>query len=363
MEPAWDGQAEWRIKRSLRDQWRGVADNFAVATLATAMGTLYLVGSVLAVWFDDGDSLASLIVMAIGGCAIGIVGIWVGAMQARAVWRALGRREDRIRLDGTDLWWIRHRPALRAAEPQRVDRSKIAQVRLGDGDGSVVLSTVDGTDHVLTDLGTPAERGALATAIGDRVAPGVAWVQPVLPPKLPRRWRSHPSDDTWLLWRHTTAWRTWGLGVFTYLMTAVVAAPAAMTSGPLRVAAVLFAVSAIGALITRVGYEAQRSHPGWLLQTGRLDAVQVRARNGKRLHTIGRVIALDVAIAPARGAKRYRLTAVLDSEQRYEVLAGRDRHLVEGLATWLANRADVPQTEVPPAGDIGRGLECWRVAD
>ena len=356
MEPAGDDRAEWRIKRSLRDRWRGLAGDLIAATSMTALGLAYVAGILLAIWFDPDDSLASRIAMAFGGFLAGAIGICYGTVRARAAWRTLRRREDRIRLDGTGLWWMRHRPAARAAEPQRVERAQITQVRLGDGDGSVVLSTVDGTDHVLTDLGTPAERGALATAIGNRVAPGVAWVQPVLPPKLPRGWRSHPSDDTWLVWRRTTAWRTWGLGVLTYLMTPVFAAPVPRTSGLLRVAAALFAVSAVGALIVRVGYEANRVSLGWLLRTGRLDAVEVRARTGKHLRVVGRVVALDLAIAPAGGAKPYRLVAVLDREQRREILAGRDRHLVEGLARWLANRADVPLT----LGVVERRHRRWK---
>ena len=82
-------------------------------------------------------------------------GLWLRSSIAQ-----LRPWEDRAWIEGPDLWWIRHHPARPGAEPTRVTVADIRQVRLAD-DARVVVRTVDGTDHPVTDLGTAAERVAL----------------------------------------------------------------------------------------------------------------------------------------------------------------------------------------------------------
>jgi hypothetical protein len=341
------GAAQWQVKRSLRGRWRGVASDVAAATSMIVVGTGYLTGAVLLIYLNRDDTLANLFLVAVGACPGGILMVCYGTVRARAASSTLRRREDRIWFDETGLWWMRRRPARRGAEPRRVDLSHITQVRLGDGDGSVVLSTVDGVDHVLTDLGTAAQRSTLALAIGDHVRPGVARVHPVLPPTLPPGWRITPSDDAWLLWRRITGWRTWGLAALTYFAAAAGAGQVALASGSWRALVQLLVVVGIGALIARVAYEARRTRPGWLVRAGRLDAVRVRARTGRRVGALGRVITLDLAVPPTPGAAPSQLTALLDREQRPRVLTHRNPHLVAGFAEWLADRADLPLARRP----------------
>src|SRR5688500_15487709 len=72
--------------------------------------------------------------------------------------------QRRVWLDDLDLWWRRHHDA----EPTCVERSDVVEV--GAGERTVVVRTVDGVEHTVTDLGTPAERVALATAIRETLA-------------------------------------------------------------------------------------------------------------------------------------------------------------------------------------------------
>lgn len=97
-----------------------------------------------------------------------------GALWLRSRVGQLRPWEDRVWLEGPDLWWIRHHPARLGAEPTRVTVADIRQVRLADDDSRVVVGTVDGTDHAVTDLGTAAERGALVEELSVLVGSGTA---------------------------------------------------------------------------------------------------------------------------------------------------------------------------------------------
>jgi hypothetical protein len=114
-------------------------------------------------------------------------GLWLRSSVAQ-----LRPWEDRVWLEGPDLWWIRHHPARLGAEPIRVTVADIRQVRLADDDSPVVVRTVDGTDHPVTDLGTAAERGALVEGLSALVGSGTTRTSAEHPPRRPLR-RTPPS--------------------------------------------------------------------------------------------------------------------------------------------------------------------------
>ncbi|GAA0951819.1 hypothetical protein [Virgisporangium aurantiacum] len=127
----------------------------------------------------DGGDVAGLITWLVIAPAF----VALGRMMARDAHRELRRVEDRAWLGDRFLCWSRHD----RAEPTCVERSDVVEV--GTLDRAVVVRTVDGVEHTVTDLGTPAERRALATAIGEALAGEV-------PPGLPFRW-TQVGDQLW----------------------------------------------------------------------------------------------------------------------------------------------------------------------
>jgi hypothetical protein len=351
-------EVRWRITRSLRGRrWQVAKD------AAGAAGCLGVALALLAVlpWLvtDDEETVVSRIGMCFGWAVASVIVATSGAVLARRVWEVVHRREDHIGLTDLDLWWQRRRPATAGSEPVHVDRLQIARIGLGEADRTVVVTTADGTDHVVTDLGTPADRATLARTIGARLDHGIGRVHPVTAPVLPPGWRvrSDPSGEESVLWRRTTAWRTWGLAVFTYFAVGIGLGQVTIVPPGLRPLLVVVTIALAAALIGRIWFEATRVSTGWFLRNGRLQAVDVHARTGRMARTRGPVTALELTGPSHNGRSRLRLTAILTQPPHHETMT---HGLVEQLATWLAERADLPRSRTSSATPGARATTTSR---
>ncbi|GAA0900517.1 hypothetical protein GCM10009557_76590 [Virgisporangium ochraceum] len=284
------------------------------------------------------------------GATLAVVG---GALFVSGLRR--GRpHEDRVWADDTDLWWVRHRPRVADAEPARVARRDIVEVRLSADDRAVVVGTSDGADHLVTDLGTLADRTALIAAIGATVAPRTARIDPASPLTLPRRWRglsgvsgarfperSPEAPQGTLIWRrpHLARFPVFGIGSllpFVGSLKLFASAPPAWESAA---ALPLFVTGGV-VMVVFLG-EPIHTCSGWLVGTGRLEVVEIRARSGEVMGEPRRITALD--LRPGRRAGRMRLDAVLADDERRRVMAGPAGRVV-AVAGWLTDRADLPLT-------------------
>ena len=284
------------------------------------MGVFWIVlpSVLLAVVPDrDGGDVAGLV----GWLVIGPAFVALGRMMARDAHRELRRIEDRVWLDDIDLWWSRHHDA----EPTRVERSNVVEV--GAGERTVVVRTVDGVEHTVTDLGTPAERVALATAIRETLAGQV-------PPGLPFRW----ARDGEQLWRRPFPGHRWMV-----LAVSVVSAPVLLSAIVFLILTPLFLLPLMG-LLGLLPWNERAFRPvgtGWRVYPGRVEAVDVETRTGDRTSEGRRVVALGLDRRPRTG--HVRLHALLDDEERVTIMAGwRQRRTITAFARWLADRADVP---------------------
>ena len=300
---------------------------------------------------------------AVAAGAYAVLGLGVavlGGAVVRSAVRELRPPVDRVRLDHRDLWWVRRCPGwpdIDPTGPTRVARSDIVEVRL-DPEDSVVVCTVDGLDHFVTDLGTTAERVALATAIGDAVGPGIARVQPGLPPELPHRWRAQRGgDDTTTVWRRPVRGLRWvalalAVPAFVALLAAALLVFFYLT--PL----VFVPAMALYLLCQGVAWMFHPTGTGWLVGSGRVEAVRVETDDGWETGSGGsrRVVALELR----RRTAYARLDAVFDDADRRKIMSG--TNAVTGFARWLSDRADVPLEEVHAWRSGGSGSRAKAAA-
>ena len=309
--------------------------------------------TVLALVVDSVDSIGDVVGILCGGLvsvagAVGS-GAWTwDSLRASRAW------EDRVWLDDTDLWWHRHHP--REPEPTRVARADIVEVRLGKGDSTLVVRTVDGVDHTVTDLGTAADRIALGTAIGDLVASGVARIHPELPPAPPSGWRTRSEPTGTLVWRRPAPARPWLLGLGVYFGGGLgLAGIVTRVGSRWPFVAYLLVLALIGGVVALVVREVHLTRPGWVARVGRLDAVRVRARKGDAVEAPRRVVALHLR----RRTGYARLDATLEDGRRRRIVAGRSGRIA-GFARWLSDRADLPLAG-NPARVIGMTVASGQV--
>jgi hypothetical protein len=342
MEPASTGPVRWRVKRSLAGRRGDIANELVSGSIMLVYGLAAVGLGVLLIvfmWPPSVGEAAGSLVWALGG----VVLITVCVVSVRAPLRELRRREDRVWLDEADLWWTRHRPAVPGAEPERVSRAEIVRVRLADDDAVVVVDTADGIEHVLTDLGSLADRVALANAIGDRIGPGTARVHPESPPELPHAWETRPGSDSGatLLWRRPNLARPWGVAALGYLWT-VTATAFVSIRAPAGLRIPLFVVVFLGlaGLVRWFVHEIRLTRTGWLARSGRLEAVRIRARTGRQPAGPREVAALELGRGRWPGQRLLR--AVLGAGESTVVTRGWNRRRIDALAAWLAGRADIP---------------------
>jgi hypothetical protein len=331
----------WRIREPLEGRRRKSLDDLKGSLFGFAVSSIWVVLTVLVLVFDAVDGVGDLLAAVGAGSAClalaSMFGVW--AWQAL---RAVRPWEDRVRLDDTDLWWHRHHP--REPEPSRVTRADIVEVRLGKDDDTLVVRTVDGVDHTVTALGTIADRAALGTAIGDRIASGVARIHPESPPAPPSGWVSRSDPDGTLVWRRPSRGRPWLLGLGVYFGGGLTVAGIVTNVGPRWPAvAFLLVLALVGGVVALIVREVHLTRPGWLARVGRLDAVPVMARRGDVVGAPSRVVALRLR----RHAGFARLDATLDDGRRRRVVAGRSAR-IGGFAGWLAERADLRITGPHP---------------
>lgn len=326
----------WRIRQrhtDARGAWAGLG--------LTGFGLACVVGAVL-LWAatpgpDDQDVGGFLFLLCLG---IGFG--WSGAALAWSSRRGLRKRAVRIWLDGRDLRWREHG---RLEDAGRVARSDVAEVGLSLGGYRVEVRTVDGVEHVVTDLGTPSQRLALAMALGNAVEPGDNKVAPLLPPVLPVRWACEPGPrgDVSVLWRRPLPGYRWAV-----LMLALVAAAAVtgfflVAPGALLTPVVLLWFLAVGGLCQWVGSAFRPVYPGLRVRAGELEIVEVEVRKpfGPIAVWPRRVVALGLDRHPRTGW--VRLHALLENEESLTIMRGRRN--VRRFARWLAKRAGIPLYE------------------
>ena len=342
----------WRIKRSLRGRRGHIANELGMAIFMIVISAgmiVLMVGLLVFVPDRDGEDIAA----AICWIVISVPMIVGGVAMAREPYGELRRREDRVWLDENELRWTRHRPRLRGVEPDRVDRSDIVEVRLGFDDDCVVVSTTDGVEHLVTDLGTLADRVALAREIGARLGAATARVHPATPPDLPHAWvtRPGPDDGTTLAWRLPNPGRPWGVLLLGYPLVLVCAiAPAHWSGWRLALLVPPVGLAAAG-LVYWFRHELRLTRTAWLVRSGRLDAVRIHARTGNSPVDPVQVHALE--LERGRWPGQRRLHAVLAEERR--MVATGWRH-IGSLAGWLADRADLTLVQSPPSSDAAERI-------
>jgi len=112
-----------------------------------------------------------------------------------AAWWTFFRRlagVDRIAIDGSTIAVMRQGGPIRRR--RRIERTEVRRIRMQRPGGSLVADTPSGT-HVLSDLGTPAERESLASSIRSQLQLAVA-ASPGDPTVAPAGWRLEPPDES-----------------------------------------------------------------------------------------------------------------------------------------------------------------------
>lgn len=138
-------------------------------------------------------------IIGFGGVLFTTLGVSVGGSSLRGLRRPVAR----VWLDGDHLLW----QGQWDRAPGRAHRSDIVEVGLSAGERAVVVRTVGGFRQVVSDLGTRAERVALAVELGAAIGARVAW------PPLPPRWSATTDRGGALSLRRRSHRRAWASAV------------------------------------------------------------------------------------------------------------------------------------------------------
>lgn len=330
----------WRIRDTRKGRRGYFANELFGAGFMALCGVVWLAAFVLLIIVEPIDDPGDVVAL-FGALLAGVVCTTGGTVFVRSTLKEMRTREDRVWLDGADLWWIRHRPKERGAEPSRVTRAEIVEVRLSAGDRAVVVRALDGTDHTVTDVGSRDDRAALAQAIGGAIEAATAVVHPQLPPDLPARWRYEDrSDSSVVIWRRPVPGRWWPIPAVAFLVICDGSALVGAVSDRWIAPTILSLFVALGLLLALTVREVSLTRPGLVVYNGRLATVRVGARSGEVVTDPSRAVAVE--LRRSRWTGRVRLGALLESGQLDRVMAGWRRRRIARLARWLADRADVP---------------------
>jgi hypothetical protein len=362
-----DDRVEWRFTTPRTMRSGEIASELFGAVmmgLLAASNLALMIG--LFVWAVISDEAEDGVpVFALGWLLVSAGMLAMCVVMGRPAWRQLRPPTDVVGFDGAGVWRFRRRFAGPRRGRRRLAWSQVTYVRLTAGTESAVVTTRDGREHILTDLGSRTERAALVAALTadpirlDRPASPYPTVRAELadagPPDrgvggpltlaaVPRGWRARASaGDTVLMWRSTGRWRAWALGVLAFFTTCSAIGHLTGADAPLRPWSGLGLSAVAAALAAWTVAEGRRTTRGWLLRTGRLAPARVRTRSGRVIEDARqRATALTSSGYRRRGRLRYRLDAVLDDGRSVALYGGPRREPVDRFAAWLAHHADAP---------------------